>query len=68
MNQKRSEEMRKLKLFLLAAVLTALAITSTPKTASANLVCDECAASHDCIACCRCDGFTMSYCAKYACG
>jgi hypothetical protein len=30
--------------------------------------CNECAASGDCIACCRCNGGTMSYCARYACG
>lgn len=60
--------MRKLKLFLLAAILTALAIVTSPKTASANLQCDECARSGDCIACCRCNGGTMAYCARYACG
>ena len=59
--------MRRLKLFLMAAVLTALAIASTPKTARANMWCDQCAAGGDCISCCRCDGFTLAYCAKYAC-
>jgi hypothetical protein len=60
--------MRKLKLFLLAAVLTTLAIASSPKTASASMPCNECAATGDCIACCRCDGGTLAYCARYACG
>jgi len=62
--------MNRLKLFLVAAVLTVVAIASAPKTASANLVCDLCASSggHDCISCCRCDGGSMIYCAKYACG
>jgi hypothetical protein len=56
--------MRKLKLFLLAAALTALAITSIPKTASANMWCDQCAAGGDCISCCRCQGFGFPYCAR----
>ncbi|HEX4962502.1 MAG TPA: hypothetical protein VF173_16830 [Thermoanaerobaculia bacterium] len=60
--------MKKLKLFLMAAVLTALAIASAPKTASANMWCDQCASNGDCISCCRCDGFPLVYCTKYACG
>ena len=62
--------MKRLKLFLLAAVLTVGAIASAPKTASASLVCDLCTSSGgtDCISCCRCDGYPMTYCAKYYCG
>lgn len=62
--------MKRLKLFLVAAALTVGAIAAAPKTASASLICDLCTSSggQDCISCCRCDGFTMSYCAKYACG
>jgi hypothetical protein len=63
----RSEEMKKLKLILMAAVMTALAIVTAPRTASANMWCNECASNGDCISCCRCDGFTLAYCARYAC-
>jgi hypothetical protein len=62
--------MKRWKLILLAAVLTVGAIASAPKTASASAVCNLCASSNgtDCISCCRCNGGTMIYCAKYGCG
>jgi hypothetical protein len=60
--------MKRLNLFLIAAALTALAVASNPKPASANMWCDQCASNGDCISCCRCDGGTLAYCARYACG
>jgi hypothetical protein len=61
--------MKRWKLILLAG-LTVGAIASAPKTASASPVCNLCASSGgaDCISCCRCNGGTMIYCAKYGCG
>jgi hypothetical protein len=59
--------MKKLKKLLLATVLVAAAIASAPKNAFAIAWCDECAASGSCIACCRCDGYSLYYCANIAC-
>jgi hypothetical protein len=56
--------MRKFKLFLMAATLTALAIASTPKTASAIDWCGQCFSTGECISCCRCQGFGLGYCGK----
>ena len=59
--------MRNLMKLLFAAVLVVAAIASTPNTASAHHHwCDECDATGDCFACCKCGGGTTYYCIELA--
>ncbi len=57
--------MKKLPKLLFATLLTAAAILSMPPKASASVVCDQCAATGDCNACCRCAGHGPGYCTVF---
>lgn len=64
---KEDKPMRNLSKILFAAVLLATALLSAPTKASATITnpwCNQCAATGDCVACCRCDGLTIAYCAR----
>lgn len=54
--------MKYLKKLLIAAVLVAAAIASTPKTAVASVWCTQCANTDDCFDCCMCDVHNGIYC------
>lgn len=54
--------MGKLKKVLLAVLLTAGAILSTPKTSLAINWCRNCGLTQDCVSCCICNGNPQDYC------